>query len=417
MVCDSPESQGYPWPPSCASIEERRCELEEKLRSQGELCRSRFSEFRRQESDRKRAEELEAKATEEAMRRDAVRRVAEGQARDAASAGDWSAMTNSARSMAKRTTRGLGYKGTPAMALSDQLSREGIGQLGRMQRFADGQLMAAMGGGAFDIDAPGGRSASSRLPGPTAGLRVDGNGEGMTAEAYSDLVAPSQEFQDMASSWNELSPISQTVGVIALIAQMVMIMESDGNVHPSLLDGSFAANVVAITEAAATGDIILKRGEPVDTYSFTQSAVTTRLVEEDERRLAAERAEAEARRLAEEELRRKEDELRRQEEAEILAAEARRIAAAEAEHREISEENWLLPKPNSASSILVKCIRVVETGLKNYCDDQVKCSGDVVITANINNVIRRFSVKLGAGKYVNLSFDHSRESLATFACS
>lgn len=325
-------SQGYPWPYGCSSLENRRCDLVSKLQKEREICNARVAEYRKQDADRRKAEEETAKAGEEAARRQAESRIAAEMAKEAGIAGDWVKATGLANKIGRRGAKLMGLGTAPALELSNQLTKLSFKELTRMQTLADGELMKALGGGAFDIEGQGDRGTSaSSLPGGTAGLRIDSESTGAPDIAPYGTI--SHEAQEMIASWDQLSPVSQTVGVLTLIAQMIMVMQNDGNVHPSLVDGSFAANIVAITEAAATGEIFLKRGEPVDGYAFAQDQTISKLVEEDERRLEAQRLAveaAEAQRLADEKAWRVKEEMLR-EEQERIAAKATTVAKDQAE--------------------------------------------------------------------------------------
>lgn len=352
---------------SCTRAFDNECDLKDKLRREREICTDKVRSFLEAERIRKSQEaerDRDIAAAEEHAHsemsgpEDVIRRMIDRAKRD----GDYKLVA----ALAKRGAFGLGYAESPAQALSRAMTPTAMREFRRLTGFAQGELLKSLGSGAFDIDAPGAAVSGSGLPrGPGA---VD-----LTSPDFASQYPPSSKaFEDLVRDWDSYSPVSQGVAIFSLVAQMIMIMKSDGPVNPSLLDGSFAANLAGMTESLISGELRVSAGQdPSDEFRSVQTASVMEDIRIRERNEQIDRALAYERQKAAEQIEEqrranaaKAEEGRRQAEAE---AEARRLLRLEEERREAEVRRGRLIRSNVPNSPKVTLNLMEPTGPEEDC--------------------------------------------------
>lgn len=277
---------GYGGSITCSSLEAQRCTLEDNRREEISQCNERLQAYRADiAEERRRAAEEERLARD--LRAQNDRRMRQGleMARDAAKRGDLSGaqrimgglinqqdptqLPRDILHLREGLRASLGVRATPVDRLSYLTSSLAFDKYQQIITDATGQLAGASGSGAFDFDF-GGTGGGSPAPFQRGG--------GVHADPSAMPQTPNG-FAAIAANWDEMSSFGQIASVLSILGTMAMIMESDGRpIPPSLIDGTFAANVTALAEAAAGGSF--RFGEQTDVYVARAEVVETRIAEE-----------------------------------------------------------------------------------------------------------------------------------------
>jgi hypothetical protein len=345
-------------PPQCSGIDQQICALELQLPQEIEACRSRAEKAMADAAEARRIAEAEERAARDAQSlADTQARRAMKMAQDALKEGNPGLGQKILERFISQTDpthlpkqlvadfegiqRALNTPQTPVGALSEAVTKTSLDAFGSITKNVEAQLGGAVGGGAFDVDAgAGGGSAAGALGGSST--PVPGGYSG------TNPVQAPNGFTDIATNWETMSGLGQVTAILSIIATIGIIMENDGPVPPSLIDGTFAANIVALSEAAAGGNF--KFGGDVDVYEATTSIVTEEMVSKRDSAAERERFETAARQQEEAQLQAEAD----QAIEDLLAAQRARNEKAEAQ-MEIEEAIYGSDSDRKVDD-LVKCI-------------------------------------------------------------
>jgi len=323
---------GYPGAIGCASLEAETCILRQQVSDERQQCNNRLNEFRAQAAEERRRLAAEQRAADEfARQHERQARQAVDMSRELLERGDpvganrileqYAAQNDPTQLprdfLALRDNIGeiLRVEPRPVDRLAREFTDISLDQFGNITGNAMDLFGAALGGGALEIDPDVGGSQG-------AGMILPGGGAFPGGDPGAGLIQSPNAYADIIANFNELSTVGQVASILSIIGTMVLIAESDGRpIPPSLVDGTFAANVTALAEAAAGGTF--RFTDEVDVYTARAEIVETEI--------AHERRVADARQLVAADRARREVEAaaREAEEAAARAAEAAARAAAD----------------------------------------------------------------------------------------
>jgi len=371
---------GYPSLKRCAPLEGQLCLLRTNVQKEAALCSEKLQEHRADIAEqRRRFDEEQRAAVDLARQHDRRTRQALDMSRDALGRGDFSGanrildglidqqdptnLPRDLRGTSNALGRMLGIVPRPVDRLSGQLTNLSLNAYRDITERAMAEFGNAMAGGALEIDRGSGDTDDS-------GTNT-GKGDAFPDPGES-LIPTDNGFADIMANWDEMSSVGQVASILSVIGTMAMIAEGDGQpIPPSLVDGTFAANVTALAEAAAGGTF--KFGDEVDVYAARAEVVSREIVLE--RTALAMREEQETRKAQAAAIAQAEaDAAGAQAAAEILAAEIL---------GEASNGSELVGTPSSVAKELYSCLKVSQgkfpRELKRFIHDGYKGENGLIV--------------------------------------
>lgn len=269
-----------------AQYEEAECQAYQQARDESTLCTEKLNEIRRDEAaERRRLAEEQRLQDDLARQREREARQARDMSREALARGDVTGanrildtfidqqdptqLSRDILSGSNNLRRILGLPQRPVDRLSGQITALSLDAYRDLTGNALSQLGDATGGGAFAID-DGAAAPDGADPLPRGGAFPDPGAA---------LIQTENGFADIAANWDELSTFGQLASSASILVAMAAVAESDGRpIPPSLVDGTFAANVTALAEAAAGGRF--RFGDEVDVYTARAQIFESQIVQQ-----------------------------------------------------------------------------------------------------------------------------------------
>ena len=277
---------GVTTPRSCSAVEAAKCIYDQRFQDEIKLCRDRLREFRDEEAEERRRLAAEQRAAEDLARQhERQARQAVDMSRELLERGDpvganrileqYAAQNDPTQlprdllALSDDIGEILRVEPRPVDRLSRELTDISLDQFGNITGNAMDLFGAALAGGAFEIDPDVGGSQG-------AGMILPGGGAFPGGDPGAGLIQSPNAYADIIANFNELSTVGQVASILSIIGTMVLIAESDGRpIPPSLVDGTFAANVTALAEAAAGGTF--RFTDEVNVYSARAEIVETEI--------------------------------------------------------------------------------------------------------------------------------------------